>query len=138
MLIGGLWHFAPDIPSFTVCEDCFEEVVEPQIKKNMPLTRIFNRTVQPVYGEGIASSCQMYSRRMRKVFLRSAEDNDFSYLARKAKERREAELWLQEKYKDVMRKAKRLSLEGAVSEDDERRLNRELERISKIWSSEWE
>lgn len=138
MLIGGLWHFAPDIPSFTICEDCFEELVEPQIKKNMPLTRIFNRTVQPVYGEGIGSSCQLYSRRMRKVFLRSVEENDFSYLARKSKERREAELWLQDKYKDVMRRAKRLSLEGAVSEDDERRLNKELERISKIWQSEWE
>lgn len=138
MLIGGLWHFAPDIPTFTICEDCFEEVVEPQIKKNVPLAKIFQRTVQPVYGEGIGSSCQLYSRRMRKVFQRSMEDNDFSYLARKSKERREAELWLQEKYKDVMRKAKRLSLEGAVSEDDERSLQALLEKISTIWKLEWE
>lgn len=138
MMIGGLWHFAPDIPTFTICEDCFEELVEPQIKKNMPLARIFNRAVQPVYGEGIGSSCQLYSRRMRKVFQRAILADDFAYLARKSKERREAELWLQDKYKDVMRKAKRLSLEGAVSEDDERRLNRELERISSIWRSEWE
>lgn len=138
MLIGGLWHFAPDIPTFTICEDCFEEIVEPQIKKNMPLARIFNRAVAPVYGEGIGSSCQLYSRRMRKVFQRAILENDFSYLARKSKERREAELWLQDKYKDVMRKAKRLSLEGAVSDEDERKLNRELERISTIWRSEWE
>ncbi|KAK4506961.1 hypothetical protein PRZ48_000694 [Zasmidium cellare] len=138
MLLGGLWHFAPDVPTMTVCEDCFESVVEPEIKKNSSVARKFNRTLQPVYGEGIGSSCQLYSRRMRKVFQRAVEDNDLKYLSRKSKERREAELWLQDRYKEVMRKAKRLAQEGGVGEDDERRLNRELEKISMEWKEKWE
>ena len=123
MLIGSLWHFSAEVPSLTICEDCFESVVEPEIKKGSSVAKKFNRTVQPVYGEGIGSSCQLYSRRMRKAFQRAVEVNDFKYLTRKSKERREAELWLQDKYKDVMRRAKRLSLESEISADDERRLN---------------
>lgn len=138
MLIGALWHFCPDVPTLTVCEDCFESVVEPEIKKNSSVARKFNRTRQPVYGEGIGSSCQLYSRRMRKVFQRAVEDSDFKYIARKSKERRDAELWLQDRYKEVMRKAKRLAQEGPVGEDNERRLHRELEKISTEWKEKWE
>lgn len=138
ILINGLWHFIPDLPALTVCEDCFESVVEPEIKKGSSVAKRFNRTVQPVYGEGIGSSCQLYSRRMRKVFLRAVEEADGKYLARKAKERREAELWLQDRYKDVLRKAERLSLEGPVSGEDERRLTRDLEKISGEWKGKWE
>lgn len=139
MLIGGLWHFIPDLaPAMTVCEDCFEAVVEPEIKKNKSVAKKFNRTLQPVYTEGVGSSCQLYSPYMRKVFQRAVDENDMKYLVRKAKERREAELYLQDKFKAVMSKAKRLSLEGAVTEDDERRLNRDLEKISREWKEQWE
>ncbi|CAK4031694.1 Hypothetical predicted protein [Lecanosticta acicola] len=138
MLIGGLWHFIPDLQSLTVCEDCFESVVEPEIKKGSSVAKRFNRTLQPVYGERVGSSCQLYSRRMRAVFRRAVEEADFKYLVRKSRERREAEVWLQDKYREVMRRAKRLSLEGEIGEDDERRLNRELEKISSEWKSKWE
>ncbi|KAK6396144.1 hypothetical protein LTR65_010254 [Meristemomyces frigidus] len=138
MLIGGLWHFIPNVPALTVCEDCYEAVVEPEVKKNSDVAMRFNRTLQPVYGEGMGSSCQLYSRRMRKVFQRALQDNDVKYLARKANERRDAELRLQERYKDLVRRAKRLSKEGSGSEDDERRLERELERITDEWQAKWE
>lgn len=138
MLTGGLWHFIPSIPSLTVCEDCYEAVIEPEVRKNSDVAMRFNRTVQPVYDEGMGSSCQLYSRRMRKAFLYAVQDNDLKYLARKSRERREAELRLQERYKVVMRRAKRLSREGSGSEDDERRLNRELERITEEWQAKWE
>ncbi|KAK5116090.1 hypothetical protein LTR85_009372 [Meristemomyces frigidus] len=138
MLMGGLWHFIPSIPALTVCEDCYEAVVEPEVKKNSDVAMRFNRTVQPVYGEGMGSSCQLYSRRMRKVFQRALQDNDLKYLARKANERRDAEVRLQERYKDVVRRAKRLSREGSGGEDDERRLERELERITDEWQAKWE
>ncbi|KAK3623505.1 hypothetical protein LTR22_024355 [Elasticomyces elasticus] len=136
MLIGGLWHYTSSIPSLTICEDCYEAVVEPEVRKNSDLALRFNRTVQPVYDEGMGSSCQLYSRRMRKVFQRAIEDNDAKYLARKSKERRDAEVRLQERYKDILRQAKRLSRDGG--EDDERRLNRELERITEEWQAKWE
>ena len=138
MLLGGLWHFIPSVPSLTVCEDCYESLVEPEVNKDSDVAMRFNRTVQPVYGEGLGSSCQLYSARMRKIFRRAVEDNDLKYLARKSKERREAELRLQEKYKDVLRRAKRLALEPTRDEEEERRLNRELERISAEWKEKWE
>jgi hypothetical protein len=138
MLIGGLWHFAPGTPSLTVCEDCYDAVVEPEVRKNSDVAMRFNRTVQPVYNEGMGSSCQLYSRRMRKVLERAVQDNDMKYLTRKSKERREAELRLQERYKDVQRRFKRLSRDGGLSDDDEWRLNRELERITEEWQSKWE
>ncbi|TKA83416.1 hypothetical protein B0A55_00362 [Friedmanniomyces simplex] len=137
MLVGGLWHFMPNIPTLTVCEDCYEAVVEPEVRKSMDVAMRFNRTVQPVYGEGMGSSCQLYSRRMRKIFQRAIEDNDVKYLARKSKERREAEVRLQQRYKDLVRRAKRLSRDS-VGDDDERRLNRELERITEEWQAKWE
>ncbi|KAH9819326.1 hypothetical protein Tdes44962_MAKER05272 [Teratosphaeria destructans] len=138
LLIGGLWHLMPKIPEFTICEDCFDAIVEPEVKRNNDLAMRFNRTIQPAYGEGLGSSCQLYSRRMRRVFQRAIEDNDLRYLARKAKERREAELRLQERYQDVIRKAKRLSKEGTGTGDDEKRLNRELQVITDEWKTRWE
>lgn len=138
MLIGGLWHFNPDIPTLTVCEDCFESVVEPQIKNGPSIAKRFHRAVQPAHSEGLGSSCQLYSKRMRKVFQRAVDENDLKYLARKSQERREAELDLQERYRAVMKKAKRLAQSGDVNDEDERRLSRELERISSEWKTKWE
>ena len=138
LLLNGLWHFIPNLPELTVCEDCYETVVDPEVRKNNDLAMRFNRTLQPVYGEGIGSSCQLYSRRMRKVFQRAIQDKDLKYLARKAKERRDAEIRLQEKYRYVIQKAKRLSWDEGGYEDDERRLDREIRRITLEWQTEWE
>jgi hypothetical protein len=139
MLLGGLWHFNPSMPDFTVCEDCYEEIVEPEARKNSDIALRFNRTVQPVYGEGIGTSCQLYSRRMRKVFRTAIKEDDIKYLGRKAKERRDAELRLQERYREILRKARRLEeRNGGGSEDDERRLEREMEKISQEWKDMWE
>lgn len=135
---NGLWHFIPSLPEFTVCEDCYEYVVAPEARKDNDIAMRFNRTLQPAYGEGIGSSCQIYSPRMRKVFQRAIEDKDMKYLARKAKERRDAEVRLQDRFRYVFQKAKRLSWEGTGGEDDEYRLNREIERISAVWKAEWE
>ena len=137
LLINGLWHFIPALPELTVCEDCYETLVEPEVQKNNDLAMRFNRTVQPVYGEDIGSSCQLYSRRMRRVFDRAVQDKDFRYLARKAKERREAELRLQYRYLAARQKAKRLSREDSEGEY-ERRLDWEISRITKEWKNEWE
>ncbi|KXT06006.1 hypothetical protein AC579_6050 [Pseudocercospora musae] len=139
VLVNALWHYIPDLaPAMTVCEDCFEAVVEPEIKKNKSLAKKFQRALQPVYNEGMGCSCQLYSPYMRKVFQRAVEDNDMKYLVRKARERRDAELRLQDRFKAVMTKARRLSQEGNIDEEDERRLNRELEKISSEWKERWE
>ncbi len=155
LLKNGLWHFMPNLPELTICEgmlfvphchyhvltalpDCFATVVEPEIEKDNDIAMRFNRTIQPVYCEGIGVSCQLYSPRMRKVFARAIRDKDMKYLARKARERRDAELRLQERYRAVVQKAKRVSWSSADGRDDERILNREIERISEEWKAEWE
>jgi hypothetical protein len=75
---------------------------------------------------------------MRKVFRTAIKEDDIKYLGRKAKERRDAELRLQERYRDVLRKARRLEERSGGSEDDERRLEREMEKISGEWKDMWE
>lgn len=140
LLLDGLWHYIPALPSFTVCEDCFEQIVEPEIRRGAAdLPRRFNRAIQPAYVEGIGVSCQLYSRRMRKVFAVAVEADDFRYLARKARDRRDAELRLQERYREIMRRAKRHE-ERSGPEDDEalRLLEKDLERISVEWKRDWE
>lgn len=138
VVIGGLWHFIPSFPALTVCEDCYESVVEPEVKRGADVAMLFSRTVQPVYGEGRGSSCQLYSHRMRKVFERAVDEKDLRYLTHNVKERQEAELRLQDRQKDAIRRVKRLSREGSGSEDDERRLSRELQRMTEEWKANWE
>ncbi|KAK5175035.1 uncharacterized protein LTR77_000171 [Saxophila tyrrhenica] len=130
----GLWHYMPGLEEFTICEDCFATIVEPEIERSSDLATRFHRTIQPVYGEGIGVSCQLYSPRMRKVFKRAVQEKDLKYLTRKARERREAELRLQERYRVLVEKAKRVSW-GSVEEG---RLERERTRIMEEWRDEWE
>ncbi|KAI7098226.1 hypothetical protein KC352_g38433, partial [Hortaea werneckii] len=140
LLSCGLWHYHPKLPALTICEECFDAVVEPEAKRGSEIALRFYKAVQPVYGEGMGCSCQLYSPRMRKVFRRAVDERDFGYLARKAGERREAELRLQERYKDVMKRARRLSAQGGSGSeaDEERRLQRELVRITEEWQNKWE
>lgn len=145
LVVDGLWHYIPSLPAFTVCEDCFEEVIEPEVKKGSDLAKRFHRTVQPNYGEGsIGTSCQLYSLRMRQIFKSAVKDNDLKYLTRKAEKRREAELRLQERHASLLRQAKRLgpSAPGLTANADElrekRRLDRELEKIMIEWTDDWE
>ncbi|TKA32902.1 hypothetical protein B0A50_01128 [Salinomyces thailandicus] len=149
LLQNALWHYHPKIPSFTVCEDCFDAVIEPEIKRGSDFASRFSRTLQPVRGGGagdvLGASCQLYSTRMRTVFRRALQDRDLAYLARKAGERRSAELRLQERYREVLRRARRVSSNGggggggSGSEDDERLLlERDLRRISEEWRGKWE
>ncbi|KAK3072961.1 hypothetical protein LTR53_005872 [Teratosphaeriaceae sp. CCFEE 6253] len=138
VLIGALWHAIPAIPSLTVCADCYDAVVEPEMRRNSDLALRMGRTVQPIYNEGMGSSCQLYSRRMRRVFARALEAGDARYLARKSRERREAEVRLQERYRDVLRRHRRISRDGGGDEEEEARLSREVEMISEEWKAEWE
>lgn len=136
---GQLWHTIPSLPAFTVCEDCFDAVVEPAaLHDNHALALRFTRTKQPAYNEGAGSSCQLYSRRMRRVFQRALEDDDLRYLARKANERREAEVRLQEKAQMVRQRMQRLSWGGSEADSEVARLEDVIQRIGEEWCEEWE
>jgi len=116
-LFRKLWHFIPHLPEFTVCQECFDELVWPAMTSSSSsssstsslyapptIPKMFNRTIQPVPNEDpeLGSSCCLYSTRMRKVWARSVEANDFGYLQRKAMERKRAETRLGRERKDVL------------------------------------
>ena len=80
MIIGQPWHFMPQIPEFTICEECYDEVVWPAIRDGSPLASQFNRTLQTIPPSNRGASCQLYSPRMREIFRDACRRNDFHYL----------------------------------------------------------
>jgi hypothetical protein len=132
------WHFIPALPEFTVCEECYDEVVWPTIKNGSRIGCMFNRTLQLVPEEGShGSSCCLYSPRMRKVWERAVKDEDFAYLKRKAIERKRAESRL------AMEKAGLLKImEGRggsldYAGGDWEKLRRSLKAVEDEWK-DWE
>jgi hypothetical protein len=102
------WLFIPSLPEFTVCEECYDELVWPACQsKSTPNTipRLFNKSLQLVPNEDpeIGSSCCLYSSRMRRVFDTAVRDADFSYLKRKAVERKRAENKLSREKKGIVK-----------------------------------
>jgi len=90
------WHFIPSLPELTVCEECYDEIIWPALQsKSSPSTipRLFNKAIQLVNIEDpeVGSSCCLYSPRMRKVFNTAVREADFTYLKRKALERKKIE-----------------------------------------------
>ena len=89
------WHYMPQLPELTVCEDCYDDVVWPLVKANYPIARKFSAMMRLPPGDGLArcreASCQLYSPRMRLRFREAVEENDLAYLNMIALQRYEAE-----------------------------------------------
>lgn len=83
-LIDARWHVITQLPEFTVCEDCFDEVVWPELEDRKAIPLMFNKTQQRIP----RASCQLYSERMREVFSKAVDSNDYKLLASKARERK--------------------------------------------------
>jgi len=80
---GKEWHTMRSLPGFLVCQQCFDEVVYPELQADRAIARNFLRLPQLLpYG-----SCQLYSPRMREVFLKACQRNDLDYLESKVLER---------------------------------------------------
>lgn len=79
------WHIMQTLPEFTVCDECFEEVVWPYIRDkeydDLPRDFYNKRQVLPV------ASCMLYSDRMRDIFRRACRRDDIEYLEAKVKEK---------------------------------------------------
>ncbi|KAL8893622.1 MAG: hypothetical protein Q9192_005084 [Flavoplaca navasiana] len=97
MLRGKTWHIIPKLPEFTVCPECYEDIVWPAVLQGLPLASHFTKTPQAIGKSQGVVSCQMYSTRMRKVFKESCEDDDFDYLRKVALKRYRVERELQAK-----------------------------------------
>ncbi|KAJ9311223.1 hypothetical protein DTO271D3_8523 [Paecilomyces variotii] len=123
-LILSTWHYIPELPEFSICEDCYDDVVRPLAKADKPIARLVSRTMRllPGYGPDLCreASCQLYSPRMRTRFREAVQNNDYSYLKLAALKRYQAELRFRE------RKAKLLADERKGYDcDTELRINAE-------------
>lgn len=109
MLFSTEWHFMHSLPEFTICRECFEEVVRPlwdrQVANAFPKSaRLLPSTSMArdtKYVPAGATSCQLYSPRMRKVFTDAVMNNDFETLRDEAVKRHNAELQCQAKHKEL-------------------------------------
>lgn len=132
------WHYIPQLPEFTICEECFDEHVWPAIVKKNAVAKLFNRTTQLVSSEDIeGTSCCLYSPRMKRVLNRALEDEDYPYLRRKAIDRKRAETRLAREKADLNRWLETMSKSGGYRESEFEKLRRELRAVEDEWKS-WE
>ncbi|RAK99029.1 uncharacterized protein BO80DRAFT_495094 [Aspergillus ibericus CBS 121593] len=98
--ILSTWHYMPQLPELTVCEDCYDDVIWPLVKRRQPIARKFSTTMRLLPGDGPSqcreASCQLYSPRMRAKLLEAVQQNDLTYLKQVALRRRDAE----QRYRD--------------------------------------
>lgn len=91
----GSWHYMPELPELSACEDCYDEVVWPLAKAHHPLARSFSTSMRYLPGDGPnrcrEASCQLYSGRMRARFRDAVVKDDFPGLRDFALKRFEAE-----------------------------------------------
>lgn len=103
MLRGKTWHIIPSLPEFTACSECYEDIVWPAALQGLPLATQFTKTPQAVEKPHVGVSCQMYSFKMRKVFLEVCTDDDFDYLRKVALKRFRVERDLQKRIIEAQR-----------------------------------
>lgn len=112
LVVDRAWHFPPQVPDMTVCEECYVDVVWPAIAEGSSVASRFSKTPHLLDegarrgggggsrstsgsgsgGGGGGISCQLYSERMRKIFRKAVQSGDFEYLVRRVMERREKEV----------------------------------------------
>ena len=120
LLEDEYWHIIPSLEEFTVCEDCFQDVVEPKIRQGSSIAGKFERKSRKLRkreegsrrgsrSDDLANSdktnkgkddedeipkllsCQLYSERMRKIFDEACASSDMKFLEDKAWDRFDAE-----------------------------------------------
>lgn len=103
MLRDNAWHIVPELPEFTICSECYEDVVWPTVLQGLPLASQVTRRPQAVGKTHEGVSCQMYSSKMRKVFQEACTDDDFEHLRRVALRRYRVERDLQKRIVEAQR-----------------------------------
>jgi len=97
---NGSWYVIRELPEFTVCPECWDEVVLPERKRGKAIASMFSKSPQII---STPTSCQLYSPRMREVFSKAVNNNDYRFLATKARDRKETELDLKADIADQRR-----------------------------------
>ncbi|KAL4784972.1 hypothetical protein BJX76DRAFT_196699 [Aspergillus varians] len=94
-LILNTWHYMPQLPEFTVCEDCYDDIVWPLVKARHPIARDFSSIMRLLPGDTGSgdreASCQLYSPRIRAKFNDAVRRDDMPFIKWMASTRYEAE-----------------------------------------------
>ena len=122
-LTDARWHVITQLPEFTVCEECFDDVVWPELEDRKAIPAMFNKTQQRIP----KASCQLYSERMRDIFSTAIDGNDYKLLASTARERKTVEA----AHKANVEKMKR------QMKTNPQAAGREIERLTAEWKK-WE
>lgn len=77
MVLDQPWHFMPHLPEFTICEECYHQVIWPATASGSEIAGAFNRTLQLLPPSMMGKSCQLYSDRMREIFKTACRRNDW-------------------------------------------------------------
>lgn len=100
-LVLGTWHYIPNLPELTVCEDCYDDVVRPLAALNKPIAKMLANPPRLLPGSGPnrcrEASCQLYSPRMRAQFRDAVLDDNFRSLKSVVLRRFDAEQRYREK-----------------------------------------
>ncbi|OTB07823.1 hypothetical protein M426DRAFT_317712 [Hypoxylon sp. CI-4A] len=84
----GKWYTMRSMPNFTVCEQCFGDVVWPMIQHDSSsMAANFHKNPQKL----ATAACHLYSDRMRDIFKYAVRHSDMRYLDSKLRERRDKE-----------------------------------------------
>lgn len=142
LVLDQTWHFADKLPSLTVCGACFHGFALAFADASPGVAGRLARTPRraPLEDEARApcgelvrgSSCQLYSQRMRRVFRKACQRDDWEYLARKVRERRAVELESQASAAVLMRALSELDRDRAAAGrggDRARTMERERGRL---------
>ncbi|EHA19088.1 hypothetical protein ASPNIDRAFT_42898 [Aspergillus niger ATCC 1015] len=109
--ILSTWHYMPQLPELTVCEDCYDDVVWPLVRAKQPIARKFSTSMRLLPGDGPSrcreASCQLYSPRMRAKFAEAVQSNDLMYLKQVALRRRDAEQRYRDREEELLEDASR-------------------------------
>jgi hypothetical protein len=87
-LVEARWNVITQLPEFTVCAECFEDVVWPELEEGKPIPMMFHKSMQRIS----KASCQLYSPKMRGIFRTAVDGDDYKLLASKARERKAVEM----------------------------------------------
>ncbi|PYH91782.1 hypothetical protein BO71DRAFT_401095 [Aspergillus ellipticus CBS 707.79] len=109
--ILSTWHYMPQLPELTVCEDCYDDVVWPLVKAKQPIARRFSTAMRLLPGDGPSrcreATCQLYSPRTRAKFQEAVQLNDLTYLKLVTLRRCEAEQRFRVREEELLEDASR-------------------------------
>ncbi|KAK4148153.1 uncharacterized protein C8A04DRAFT_8552 [Dichotomopilus funicola] len=109
---GRKWHVLQRIPNFTVCEECFNDVVWPMIEdkdSESEMPRNFYKQKQ----QRSWASCLLSGERLRRAFDKACKYDDFDYLDAYTEQHISILAPLQDRYIELMPSARSGNPESA-------------------------